>query len=216
MFHAAAGEGDFPPGGHGLVHDLLDSVDVGREGGDDDAPFARRLEQTVEAVADGGFTGGVAGLDRVGGVCEVTEDSLLPQFGEPGEVDHAAVDRSRVDLEVAGMDDRADVGRQREGQSIRDGVVDVDGLDVELAEFEPVARFDLMELCALQEAVFLEFSLDEADGKRRAVDRLVDHPQEVREAADVVLVTVGDDDTFDPVLAYRHHTRTGSCSCRSR
>ena len=204
VFHAPAAQGDFPPGGDRLVHDLLDSVDVGRKGGDDDTPFAGRLEQPVEAVADRGFTGGVAGFDGVGGVREVTEDPFLPQFREPGKVDHAAVHRSGVDLEVAGVDDRSDICRQREGQGIRDGVVDVDGLHIELSEFEAVPRLDLVELHAVQDAVLFQFAFDEADGERRAVDRLVDDLQKVREAADVVLVTVRDDDAFDLVFVAFH------------
>ena len=37
VLHAAAGDGHLPPAGGGSVHDLLDAVDVGGEGGDDDA-----------------------------------------------------------------------------------------------------------------------------------------------------------------------------------
>ena len=204
MLHAAAGQGHFPAGGDRLVDDLLHAVDVRGERRDDDPAVPGRLEETVEAVADGRLTGRIAGLDGVRGVREVTQDPFLAEFREPGEVDHAAVDRGGVDLEVARMDDGADLGGQREGQRVGDGVVDVDGLDLELAEGDGVPRLDLVEICGLEEAVLFEFAFDEADRERRAVDRLVDEFQKVREAADVVLVAVRDDDALDAVLVALH------------
>ena len=53
---------------------------------------------------------------------------------------------------------------------------------------ELLARFDRMEIGA--EAVFLQLVLDEAQGQPGAVDRNLDLLQQIRHAADMVLMAV--------------------------
>ncbi len=52
--------------------------------------------------------------------------------------------------------------------------------------------------------MFLEFVLDEADGQPGGVDRHVEFFEQVRQAADVVLVSVGDEQALDAVLVLQH------------
>ena len=52
--------------------------------------------------------------------------------------------------------------------------------------------------------MFLEFIRDEADGQPGGVDRHVEFFEQVRQAADVVLVSVGDEQALDAVLVLQH------------
>ena len=78
---------------------------------------------------------------------------------------------------------------------VRDAVRDAERLDPEDADAAPTRRAGS---CAARssssEVVLLELDADEAAGQRRAVDRRVDAAQDVGQAADVVLVAVGDED----------------------
>ena len=67
VFHGAAHDADLPIVLQGDLDDLLDTVDVAREGRDDDAPGGV-IENLVDARPDRGFARGVAFNFGVGGV----------------------------------------------------------------------------------------------------------------------------------------------------
>ena len=109
----------------GRVEHLLDARDVAREGRHDD-PAVERLHDLAERLADRPLGRRVAGVLGTGGVRQEADHALLAEPGEDREVGQLAVDRGVVELEVAGVDDRADrasAGRcpSRPGWSGRSG-----------------------------------------------------------------------------------------------
>ena len=174
-------------------------MDVRRKGGHNNALVSGLREQRFKGLADGGLTGRVAGLFGVGGIRQVTEDPLFTEFGEPGKVNHLSVNGRGVNLEVTRVDDGSGVTGQCIGQGIRNGVVDVDGFNVECAEAEGVAGLNFVEFAFLENAMLFQLALNETDGQPRGIDRRLHLLEQERKASDVVFVAVGNDDAADTV-----------------
>ena len=145
--------------------------------------------------------GGEAGDLGVGGVGEEEVDALLAQPGEAAQVGDPAVQRELVHLEVAGVQHQAGGGADRDGQAVGDRVVDRDELAVERARAP--AGCPSRDLDGLRgDPVLLELGLDEGQ-RELGADQGDVRPlaQQVRHAADVVLVPVREHDGVDLVEA---------------
>ena len=106
---------------------------------------------------------GHVGVRRVG---QEQVDALLAEPGERAEVGDAVVERQLVHLEVAGVQHDAGGGRDRDGERVRDRVVDGDELELERAELLGLALLDGERV--RRDAVLLELRLDERERQRRA------------------------------------------------
>ena len=202
--HAAATEGHLAAILHGEVDDLLDAVDVRRKGGDDDALVLRPGKEIADAGSHLLLGGGKAGLLSVGRVAQQGQNALLAVIGQGGKVGGAAGQRGVIDLEVAGLDDGARRAVDGEGHGVRDGVVHMDRLHREAAQLDLLSGGDLHELGLARKAEFLQLVADEAAGQAGTVDGQVELLQQVGDAADVVLVAVGDEQTLDLILVLHH------------
>ena len=63
---------------------------------------------------------------------------------------------------------------------------------------------DLVEDGAGCQAVLLQLVAHQADGQPGGIDRHIELPQQVGQAADVILVAVGDEQSLDAVLVLQH------------
>ena len=135
-------------------------------------------------------------------IAQQREDALPAQLAEARQIDHLAVDGREIDLEVAGVDDRADRRENRKAAGIGDRMVDSDEFDRQLAQPDLIAGLDDVELRLAQVAGLLELALDEADREARGIDRDVQLLEQVAQRADVVLVAVSDDDAAHPVAVF--------------
>ena len=207
ILHASAGDGHLSAVALGRLDDGLDAVHVGGEGGDDDALVAV-AELLVQVPGDGVLAGGDAGALDVGGVGKQRQNALLAQLAEPCQIGHA-VGGAGVDLEVAGEDDLAHGGGDAEGHGVGDGVVDVDEFHGEAAGFDGVAGLVGDELDLLVQAVLLQLQLDQAVGHGGAVDGAHHLLHGVGDGADVVLVSVGDEETLELVLVLHKVGKVG-------
>ena len=197
--HRAAHERDLAAVGVRGVEDLLDAVHVAGEAGDDDAS-RRGAEDVLDGRGQVTLGGREAGHLGVGGVGHEQVDPLLAQPREAAQVGDPAVERELVHLEVAGVQDHAGAGADRHGETVGDGVVDRHELAVEGGQVDPVALLDLAQLGA--DPVLLELLLDQRQRQARADQRDVGAlAEEIGQAADVVLVAVGQHDADDLVEA---------------
>ncbi len=137
--HAAADEGDFAAGRGGDVHDLLDARDRRGEAGDDH--FARRrAREFLDARTDVSLRRRVAGALDVGAVAEQREHAFRAVAGEGVQVKRLAVNRSRVHLEIAGVNDDSDRSADGERDAVNRAVRDADEFDLEHADFQLASR----------------------------------------------------------------------------
>ena len=146
------------------VEDLLDPGDVAGEGRHDD-PAVERLHDLAEGLADGPLGRRVARVLGAGRVGQEAEDAFLAEPGEDREVGQLAVDRGVVELEVAGVDDRADRRPQGDAHRVRDRVADPERHDVEGADVDLVARLERDQRVVV-ELVLLDLVAEEAAGQR--------------------------------------------------
>ena len=135
---------------------------------------------------------------RVRRVDEEEVDALFAEPGEGAQVGYPAVEGELVHLEVAGVQDEAGGGADRDGEPVGDRVVDGDELAVEGAEGASVVLAHLHG--DRGDAVLLELRLEEREREAGADDGDV-RPlaQQVGHAADVVLVAVREHDRVDLV-----------------
>ena len=175
--------------------------------GRDDHPAVERLHDLAERLAHDPLRGRVArvlGPRRVG---QERDHALLAEPREDVEVAQLAVDRGVVELEVAGVDDGPDRGPERDAHRVRDRVADPERDDRERADRQLVARLE-REQRVVVELVLLDLVAQQAARERARVDGDArELGQDVRQAADVVLVGVGDEERPDLVavlLEVRH------------
>src|SRR5581483_6288080 len=109
-------------------------------------------------------------------------------------IEQLIVGRSRVHLEIAGVDDDAE--RRGDGQRHRahNRVRNVNKLDLERADLHDLLRLNADELRLLLQVVFLQAALHQAQSEGRAVDRDIDLLQKIRNGSDVVFVAMRQND----------------------
>ena len=174
------------------VQNLLNAVDVGGKGGDDDT-FLTALELPHKGLSHGAFAEGVAGAFHIGGVRAQGQHPRLPQSSQPRQVNHFPVDGRGVNLEVAGMHHRAHMGMNGKGHGIRDGVIHMDELHRELSCPDGLSSVHSNQLGTPHQPVFLQFELYQPGGEARAVNGHIHLLEDVRNRPHMVLVPVGDE-----------------------
>jgi hypothetical protein len=194
LAHRAADDADLAAHLHRDVDRLLHAVDVGGEAGDEDAAAALR-DDLPEGLADEPLRAGDARPFRVRRVRQQQIDPAVAELGERAHVGLEAVHGRVVELPVGGDQDPARGRFEHDGDRVRDRVRHADELGLERPDAGPLPGVGFLQLGRSQQTVLVELGLDQAERQpRRPHLRDPDLAQEVRQGADVVLVTVGQDD----------------------
>ena len=114
----------------------------------------------------------------------------------------ATVDRREVELEVAGVDDRALGCEVRDRETVRNRVRDRDELTFDRPDAPAFTVEHRDELGAVEHPRFFDAIAGKRQRQRGAVDRYRDVPQEERKPARVILVRVREDDRLDAVCVF--------------
>src|SRR5262249_41762072 len=130
-------------------------------------------------------------------VGEERHHALGAELRQTMDVEMLAVDRRLVDLEIAGMDDDADRGADGERDAIGHAVRHAGEFDVDRTDGDAIARPGGDEWPALVDTMLLELWFDQRQRQRRRVDGTIHMPKDVRDSANVVLMTVGEDERGD-------------------
>ena len=160
ILHASSGDSDFPSVAVGAGDDGLEPVHIGCEGGDDDALVAV-FELALQAFGDGVFAGGDTGTVHIGGIAHQGQNALVAQFTQPGQIGHAVLGGG-VDLEVAGEDQGAYRGVDREGHRVGDGVVHMNEFHGEAAGLDHITGLVGHELDGLVQIMLFQLQPDQA------------------------------------------------------
>ena len=167
-------------------------------------------KQAAHAFGHRLLGGGETGALGVGGIGQQRQHAAAAVLSNGGKVgDGVARKRRVVDLEVAGVQHDAGRALDREGERVRDAVVDMDRFDRKAAELDFLARADLVEDGAGSKAVLLELVLDQTDGQAGRINRHIELFEQVGQRANVVLVPVGDEQALDAVLIFEHIGEVG-------
>jgi hypothetical protein len=144
----------------------------------------------------------VAGLGGVGGVGDDRQHPRVAQLGETMEVGRVLVHRRQVELEVAGVHQRA-VGRvDGDGGGVGDAVGDAQEFHFHLADADLLAELDGVQLHFGREMILLQALFHHGHGEPGAVARRVmEGREQVLRRADVVEVPVREEHRFDLALS---------------
>ena len=154
-----------------------------------------KREDRAERLADEPLGARVARALGVRRVAEEKIDAAIPDLRERADVGLEPVDRRVVELPVSRVHDPSGVRLDHERGRVGNRVRHADELDAKRAELERrVSGRCGNELGLLPEPVLVELRLHERERERRRDDLAdVDLAQEVRQPADVILVSVGED-----------------------
>ena len=141
LHHRPPDERDLAPVRDRGLRDLLHPVQVRREARDDEPLVGMLAEQRAHGRADRRLRRREARPFRVRGVGEQQADATVAarDLAEQREVGAPAVDRREVELEVAGVDDRALGREERDREPVRHRVRDRDELAVDRPDAPPFA-----------------------------------------------------------------------------
>ena len=116
----------------GGIDDLLHAVHIGGEACHDDSPVGA-ADQPVQRRAHLAFGWPDAGHLRIGRIAQEQVHTCVAQPGHAGQVGGTAVQRLLIELDVAGLQNGSRAGVDRDGQRVRDGVVNGEVLAFEHA-----------------------------------------------------------------------------------
>ena len=177
-------------------------MDIAGEGGNDDALALRLREEVAECGTHAPFGHGEARTLRVGALREQRKNAPVAELAEPCKVDDAALNRGVVDLEVAGMDNDAGRCVYSEAAGIRYRVVHTDKLHRHAAELHGLPRLNHIKPALGEYAVLLQLALYKSEGERSSVHRHVDSFEQIRKASDMILMSVGKDNSPELLLVF--------------
>ena len=158
--HAAPGNRDLFVVLDCIVDNLLDAVDVGGKGCNDDAAVACHLEQLIERFAHCALARGAARHFDVGGVRQQRQNALTAKLTKASQVDDTAFNRGVVYLKVAGLYDNASRSVDSKCAGIGNRVVDADKFHRHTACLDGVSGFDLHHLDLIAQSMLLELIFD--------------------------------------------------------
>ncbi len=197
VHHTAARYGHFPAGLYRKIDQLLDPVKVGGKCRYDHALFSGTAEQRLYACAHlllGGRKAGPLGVGRIG---QQRQHAALSVLGDRNKIRRAARDGGVIDFEITRLQDHTCGAADGQCNGIRDGVIHMDRLYGKTAQPEFSARRNLHKLCAAHKAVFLQLIVDQADRQPRGIYRQIDLLEQIRQAADVILMPMCDHNAPD-------------------
>ena len=177
----------------GHLQRQLDAMDRRREARDKQPLFGAG-ENLLEAGANGAFTGRVALALDIGRVLEERQHTFFAVFGEGVQIEEPVVGRRRVDLEVSGVDQDAERRVNGQRHAIHQAVRDLNRTNGEGADLEAVTGANLVEHGVVQQRVFFELAFDQGQRELGAIDRNVELRQHPGQPADVIFVSVRQDD----------------------
>ena len=163
----------------------------------------RERDDLTESLADDALRASEARPLRIRRVGQQEVDAAVAQLGELSHIGLEAVDRRVVELPVARVEDEPGGRRDRKADGVGNRVRHADELDPERAEVDgSCIRIGLAQLGSPQEPVLVEFRLDEAERQPCRPDLRDTHlAQQIRQRADVVLVSVGEHDSANRSFA---------------
>ena len=123
----------------------------------------------------------------IGAIGEHAQHALVTDSRDRREVGRASVDGRLIEFEVAGVKNRTERRAQRQRASARQAVIDVDELGFDLAVAHAIARLHRDERAGV-ELMVAHLGANERERERRSDDGNGKLAQQIRDAADVILV----------------------------
>src|SRR5271163_4796793 len=118
------------------------------------------------------------------------------------QVESFTVRRRKIDLEIAAMHDHANRGFDSQCHAIHKAMGDADRLDRKWSNSELRFRLDLDQFSVIEQLMLVQLTLDISQGELGTIDRHVQLGEYPGKAADVVFMSVGEDDRADALPVF--------------
>ena len=119
---------------------------------------------------------------------------MLAVLGEGMQIEETIVGWRWIDLEVASVNQDAKRRVNRQRNAIYEAVCDLDWIDRERSNREALAGFDLDQFGVVEQTMFFQLVLDIGECELGSVNRNVQLVQDRGKSANVVLVSVREND----------------------
>src|SRR5215831_3745488 len=171
----------------------LDAMDGRRKTRDEQAPVGAG-EDLVKASPHGALAGRVTAALGVGGILQQSQHVLFfAVFGKGVQIEQAIVGGSRIDFEIAGVNQHAQRSVDGQGHAVHQAVRYLDGIDGERSQVEARARANLAQIGVVQQVVLVELVLHQGQRELGAKYRHSEFGKDPRQRANMVFVAVGKD-----------------------
>ena len=178
VHHAAPDESHLASRGCGNVHDLLDARDRGRKARHDHLA-RRRSRQFFDAGPHHPLRRRIAGALDVRAVAEQRQDAFRSVPCECVQVKGLAVDRRKIDLEVAGVNYDSHGRANRQCDAINRAVRHADEFNFEGSHFQLPSGDNFAQVRLFEQPVFFQTLVHQRQRKPRPIDGCVQVAQNV-------------------------------------
>ena len=177
--HASSIESHFSTERGREGNNLLNPGDIGSETGNNDSSPAFP-KQIFQRFSHFHLAQRKTFFFRIGGIGEQVQNSLPGQMGETDHIRVLRVHWSKVDPEIAGVDQYAFGRVDGKTNAVHDAVIYTDILDLERAEICNVSLADLPQISLFQQLMFFKLFTKDAQRKARTKNGNMKLPQKER------------------------------------
>ena len=177
---------------NGIVDYLLNAVNVGGKGSNDNSLALSLCKQLFKGLAHLAFRCGISGTFRICGISHKGKNAPVAQLAEACKVDDAAVNGSEIHLEVACVDNHACGSVNSKTHSVGYGVIYSYEFNRHAAHLYSLSRSDNVKLGAAEKIMLLELSFDKSHREPCCIHGNIYLFKQIRKTAYVILMTVSD------------------------
>ena len=171
--HAASRNRNFLVVFCSIIDDLLDSVDIGREGRNDDSAISRHLEQFVKRLSYCALARRAARHLHIGGIRQKCQNTLFAQLSKTTQINDAAFNWSIIDLKVSSLYNNAGWGMNRHRTGIRNRVVYPNKFHRHTACLDNVSRFYFGHANLIAQSMLFELVFNQSHCQLGCIQRSV-------------------------------------------
>ena len=184
------------------VNDLLNTVHVGGEGGDNQPSVLILGENSLKRRANCTLGGGKACTLGICGLAKQKGNTILANLGNTAKIHNLTVNRRHIKLEVACVEDNSHRSFKRNRTCICDRMIHVNKLGLENTEIENITCLHRVKLGDEGRGILVKLSFNNTEGKACSVNWNVYLLKKVGNCSDMILVAMGDENTTDLVSVF--------------
>ncbi len=186
----------------------LQAGDVGGEAGHRD-PFPAALDNAQQPRMQIAFRTRAAAIEGIGRIADHREHALVAQPRQGGFVGGRPDHRIGVELPVAGMQDEARVGADRDRVGLGYGVGQRNQLDIEGADLDAAGKRHLDDRNLVDKPGLGELAHQHRAGEAGRIDGAAQSRPEVMDGAEMIFVRVGEQQADDVIATRLEIARIG-------
>ena len=175
-------------------------MDVGRKGRNDNSAIACHLEQFVKRLSYCALARRAARHLHIGGIRQKCQNALFTQLSKTTQINDAAFNRSIINLKVSSLYNNAGWSMNCHRTSIRNRVVYPNKFHRHTACLDNVSWFYFGHANLIAQSMLFELVFNQSHCQFGCIQWSVDLLHQIRNAADMVLMSMGDKDTADLFL----------------